>query len=177
MTPRTITIHYGRLPDRVAVFDQLAIEETPDCTVTLIEASQISRPVMAGGKIVLEPGGPAIWFTYPGRWHDIGRFHLSDGTFTGYYANILTPVRMEADRWETMDLCLDLWLGADGRVELLDEDEFDEAVERGWLDAATARAARAEADALAAEARAGRWPSAHVRAWGLDRARRAAHSP
>jgi len=172
--PRTITIHYGRLPDRVSIFDQLVVEETPECTVTLIESSQLSGPVMAGGQVVLEPGGPALWFTYPGRWHDIGRFYLSDGTFTGYYANILTPVRIEGDQWETMDLCLDLWVAADGRVELLDEDEFEEAVEHGWLDEETAQAARAEADALAAAARAGRWPPPHVQGWDLARARRAA---
>jgi predicted RNA-binding protein associated with RNAse of E/G family len=176
VTPRTITIHYGRLPDRVAVFDQVVVDETPECTVTLIEESQISRPVLAGGRVVLEPGGPAVWFTFPGRWHDIGRFHLSDGSFTGYYANILTPPRMEYDRWETMDLCLDLWLSADGQVEILDEDEFQEAVERGWMDDATARTARAEVEALASAARAGLWPSAEVRAWDLDRARRAALS-
>ena len=174
MIPRTITIHYGRLPDRISVFDQLVVEETPECTVTLIESSQLSRPVMAGGQVVLEPGGPAVWFTYPGRWHDIGRFYLTDGTFTGYYANILTPVQMQGDRWETMDLCLDLWVGADGKVEMLDEDEFEEAVERRWLDEATARAALAEADRLATAARAGKWPDPHVRAWDLDRARRAA---
>jgi predicted RNA-binding protein associated with RNAse of E/G family len=59
-------------------------------------------------------------------------------------------------------------------VELLDEDEFEEAVERRWLDEETARAAREEADALAAAARAGRWPSPQVQGWDLARARRAA---
>jgi predicted RNA-binding protein associated with RNAse of E/G family len=174
VSPRTITIHYGRLPDRMAVFDQVVVEETPECTVTLIEASQLARPVLVNDRVVLEPGGPALWFSYPGRWHDIGRFHLLDGTFTGYYANILTPLRMEGDRWETMDLCLDVWLGADGRVEILDEDEFHQAVDQRWMDDRTARAARAEADAIAAAARAGQWPSPHVRGWDLARARRAA---
>jgi predicted RNA-binding protein associated with RNAse of E/G family len=114
-----------------------------------------------------------VWFTYPGRWHDIGRFHRADGSFTGYYANVLTPVLMTGDRWETTDLCLDVWLGADGRVELLDEEEFAEAVERGWMDAPTARAARHEAEALAEAARAGAWPPPEVRAWDLARARAA----
>ena len=174
MIPRTITIHYGRLPDRISVFEQLIVEETEECIVTLIEHSQIARPVLAGGEVILEPGGPAVWFTYPGRWHDIGAFYLLDGTFTGWYANILTPVEIAGDRWETMDLCIDVWMAADGRVMLLDEDEFDEAIAAGWMDEATARAAREEAERLAAEARAGRWPSAHVRSWDLPRARRAA---
>lgn len=174
MIPRTITIRYGRLPDRVSVFDQVIVEETRECIVTLIERSQIARPVLAAGEVILEPGGPAVWFTYPGRWHDIGAFYLLDGTFTGWYANILTPVEIAGDRWETMDLCIDVWMAADGRVMLLDEDEFDEAIEKGWMDGPTAEAARDEAERLAAEARAGRWPSPHVRGWDLARARRAA---
>ena len=174
MIPRTISIRYGRLPDRVSVFDQVIVEETEECIVTLIDRSILPRPVTAGGEVVLEPHGPAVWFTYPGRWHDIGAFYLMDGTFTGYYANILTPVEIDGDRWETMDLCIDLWMAADGRVMLLDEDEFEEAVGKGWMDDATARAARDEAQRLAGAARAGRWPSAHVRSWDLARARRAA---
>ena len=174
MIPRTITIRYGRLPDRISVFDQVIVEETAECIVTLIDRSILPRPVTAGGEVILEPHGPAVWFTYPGRWHDIGAFYLKDGTFTGYYANVLTPVRIDGDRWETMDLCIDVWMAADGRVALLDEDEFDEAIERGWMDDDTARAAREEAEHLVAEARAGRWPSEHVRSWDLERARRAA---
>jgi predicted RNA-binding protein associated with RNAse of E/G family len=46
--------------------------------------------------------------------------------FTGYYANILTPVRFHSPLdWETTDLFLDVWLDADGSATLLDEDELD----------------------------------------------------
>jgi predicted RNA-binding protein associated with RNAse of E/G family len=173
MPSRTVAIHYRRLPDRVTVFEQRLLRETEECSITFLPAATLARPVVAGGRVVLEPGAPVVWFTYPGRWHDIGRFHLADGTFTGYYANVLTPVRMAGDRWDTTDLCLDVWLGADGRVELLDEAELAEAVERGWLDASTAAAARAEADALLGAARAGAWPPEEVRAWTLERARAA----
>lgn len=168
----TVRIHYRRLPDREQVFEQAVLEDAGGHVVTFLEAARLTRPVTAGGEVVLEPGAPVVWFTYRGdAWHDVGRFHLADGTFTGFYANVLTPVEMRAGRWDTTDLALDVWAGADGAVEVLDRDEFDEAVRRGWMDAATAARALAEAESLAAAARAGLWPPGHVRAWDLARAR------
>jgi predicted RNA-binding protein associated with RNAse of E/G family len=168
---RTVTIHYRRLPDRDRVFEQLLVDETEDYVVTLLEAAPLSAPVTVAGASVLEPGAPVVWFTYPGRWYDIGRFHLADGTFTGIYANILTPVRMRGDHWETTDLCLDVWAETDGRVEILDEAEFELAVANGWMDDATAQQAREQARSLAAAAKTGAWPPQHVTEWNLERAR------
>jgi predicted RNA-binding protein associated with RNAse of E/G family len=169
--PGTVSIHYRRLPDRVRVFRQRVLEEAGEYVVTYLEAAPLARPVEVGGRVVLEPGAPVVWFTYPGRWYDVGLFHLADGRFTGTYANILTPVRMEGERWDTTDLLLDVWVGAGGEVAVLDEAEFAEAVERGWIDAATAAAAREHAETLALAARQGVWPPEHVRGWSLERAK------
>lgn len=165
-----VTIRYRRPPNGERWFDQRVLACSGDCVVTLLEAADVDTPVTVAGEIVLHPGAPVVWFTYPGRWHDIGRFHLRDGTFTGLYANVLTPVLMRNGAWDTTDLFLDVWKGADGRVEILDEDEFQTARECGWIDAATADRARAEADALADAARNGAWPPAPVGEWDLARA-------
>jgi predicted RNA-binding protein associated with RNAse of E/G family len=174
--PRDIRIHYRRLPDRDTVFEQILLHETDECSVTFLASTALARPLSVGGAPILEPGSPVIWFTYPGRWYDIGRFHLADGTFTGHYANILTPVRMEGGRWFTTDLCLDVWAAADGPVRLLDEEEFAEAVEREWMDAATAGEARGTADRLLRAAVEGRWPPRDVLGWDLARASAAARA-
>jgi predicted RNA-binding protein associated with RNAse of E/G family len=151
------------------VFEQELVVDAGTYVVTLLPAATIPKPVCVGEQIVLEPGSPVVWFTYPDLGYDAGRFHRADGTFTGVYANLLTPVQMDGDTWHTTDLCLDVWTGADGLVEILDEHEFAEAVEQGWIDTATAEAARAQADALATEARAGSWPPQHIRDWTLER--------
>ena len=102
-------------------------------------------------------------------------FHLRDGTFTGYYANVLTPVSIEPSRgrgphvWHTTDLFLDVWQPADGTVELLDEDELEDALAEGHIDPRTAEAARTEAQRLLALARDGEWPPAVAREWTLAR--------
>ena len=167
-----VTIHYRRPPDRLDVFEQAVVEDDGECVVTYLPSAQVKKPMEVGGRVVLEPGSPIVWFTYRGdMWHDVGRFHLADGTLTGIYANVLTPVRMEGAEWETTDLFLDVWMDADGRVEILDRDEFDAALAAGWIDPSTAARALAEAERLADDARLGAWPPAYVREWTAERVR------
>jgi predicted RNA-binding protein associated with RNAse of E/G family len=166
-----VRIRYRRPPDRLQVFEQAVMMDDGACVVTYLPKAQLKRPVTVKGRVVLEAGAPVVWFTWRGEvWHDVGRFHLADGTFTGLYANVLTPVRMDGAEWETTDLFLDVWMGTDGAVEILDRDELDAAVNAGWLDADTAARAIAEAERLASDARAGAWPPALVHEWTLERA-------
>ena len=141
--------------------------------VTLLERAAIERPSLVDGAVILEPGSPVVWFTFDGARHDVGRFHLADGTFTGLYANVLTPVEgIDGTEWATTDLFLDLWLpAAGGDARVLDEDELEEALFRGALDAASASQAIAEAARLLDDARAGAWPPPIVHEWPLERAR------
>jgi predicted RNA-binding protein associated with RNAse of E/G family len=168
----TVTIHYRRPPDRLDVFEQGMVDDDGACVVTFLPAAKLRKPMEIDGRVVLEPGSPIVWFTWRGDvWHDVGRFHRADGTFTGIYANVLTPVRMDGAEWDTTDLFLDVWMDGDGGVQILDRDEFDAAVNAGWVDAETAARALAEAERLAADARAGAWPPAEVGEWTLQRVR------
>ena len=167
--PRRVRIHYRRLPDRVRVYDQRVAHERDDVIVTLSEPLELDRPMEIHGRIALEAGSLAVWFTFPGSWHDIGRFHRADGTFTGIYANILTPPAMDGSRWLTTDLFLDVWVPSGGRAVLLDEDELAEALARGHIEPSTAARARQEAERLLALAQTGQWPPDVVGEWTLTR--------
>lgn len=96
--------------------------------------------------------------------------HRADGAFTGFYANVITPVDLSDDVWHTTDLYLDVWLAPGREAQLLDEEEFDEAVGRGLIDADTATRAREEAAHLLEAAKNGQWPPQVVREWTLERA-------
>ncbi len=165
------------------------IADLPDVKVTLARDVPFPSPVTIDGRTVLEPGADAVWFTFPGRWHDIGRFHRADGTFTGLYANILTPPSLDAGEggapsegsggggdeedpvvWHTTDLFLDLWLPPGGGVTVLDEDQLAEAEAEGWVSREQARAARNEARRLVREHGRGSWPPAVVEEWTRERA-------
>jgi predicted RNA-binding protein associated with RNAse of E/G family len=108
---------------------------------------------------------------FPDAWYDLARFHLKDGTFTGYYVNLITPVEMTGDGWKMFDLCLDLWVDLSGRYWILDRDEFDEAVDSLGIDAATAQRTRQELDRIIAAVQTGRWPPNPVREYDLARVR------
>jgi predicted RNA-binding protein associated with RNAse of E/G family len=169
---RSVQIYYRRPPAREDLFVQTLVHHTPEVVVTFMERTPLKRPATAEGEVILEPGSPVVWFTFPGLWHDIGRFHLADGTFTGIYANILTPVHfLDPLSWETTDLFLDVWLDHAGRAMLLDEDEFEEALARRWIDNETAEAARTEAARIMEAIRDGAWPPPVVEEWTLERVR------
>ncbi|MBT8335103.1 MAG: DUF402 domain-containing protein [Gemmatimonadetes bacterium] len=173
---RSVHIHYRRLPERVDTYVQELLHDGDDVKVTFQPSTPIDRPLRVEGRVILEPGSPVVWFTFPGAWHDIGRFHLADGTFTGIYANVLTPPRLhdpddDPVEWETTDLFLDVWRGAGGEIRILDEDEWTRAHQAGVLPDGWAHRAREEADALVTAEAEGRWPPAVVESWTLDRAR------
>jgi len=169
-TPDTVHIHYRRPPDRRDIYSQRLVHRDADCIVTFMPRTPLDRPMIIDGMTALEPGSPVVWFTFPGAWHDIGRFHTADGRFTGIYSNVLTPVRFADEAtWETTDLFVDVWLPAPGGAVLLDEDELDEAATAGWIELSLADRARAEARRLVRLAWSGEWPPAIVRAWTLDR--------
>lgn len=152
--------------------------------VTLARDVRFDSPVMVRDAVILASGSDAVWFTFPGRWHDIGRFHLPDDTFTGIYANILTPPVLGAATedgdgralWRTTDLFLDVWIPRQGGLRVLDREQLDDAEARGWVNDEEARRAREEVEEIRRAHAAGAWPPAVVRQWTLERARAASET-
>ena len=170
--PPLVRIRYRRPPDRLELYEQFLVHDTSDLKVTFAPSVVRPAPLRIDGRTVLENGSPVVWFTFPGAWHDIGRFHTTDGVFTGFYANILTPVVLGPGHvWDTTDLFLDLWTDGGG-VRVLDKNDFDEAIAREWIDETTARRARTEIERLRSAAQSGSWPPPAVHEWTLERARR-----
>ncbi len=85
------------------------------------------------GKTVLAQGFPITYFQFLGKWFTIVKIRNLHGEHTGYYCDIVMPPRL-SDEWvEITDLFLDLWVSPDLRYEILDEDELEEALQRGWI--------------------------------------------
>ena len=170
-SPPSVRIDYLRPPDRRELFIQRLLLDTPEVKVTLAENVPFDPPIVILGEVALEAGSDAVWFTFPGRWHDIGRFHRANGEFTGIYANILTPpVIRDEGHWETTDLFLDVWVDPGGALSVLDEDQLEEAEARGWVSRSHAKRAREEVAWIRKEHAAGRWPPSVVEEWTLERA-------
>ena len=173
-----VHIHYHRPPARTDVYVQRLLWDDGRVKITFAPNIQLARPLVVSESVALEAGSDVVWFTFPGAWHDIGRFHRADGTLAGIYSNILTPCVFEAgETWHTTDLFLDLWIptpngvwaGGAATPELLDEDELEHAVAAGWLSSALVSAAKGEARRLSEAARRGEWPPPVVREWTRER--------
>jgi predicted RNA-binding protein associated with RNAse of E/G family len=130
-----IHFEYHRPGIGTTVYEELLVLDRPDVKV-LLQENYSGTDVDVGTSRVLDSGASIIWFVFPEAWHDIGRFHLSDGTFTGWYTNLCKPIQIDGDNWIGNDLFLDLWQFVDGTPVWLDEDEFEDAVKSGLVDKA-----------------------------------------
>jgi predicted RNA-binding protein associated with RNAse of E/G family len=167
---KRVRIHYHRPGRGTVVFHEELVLDRPDVKVTLLLEYE-GLAAWAGTRRILDPGAPIVWFVFPGLWRDVGRFHLSDGTFTGWYTNLRAPPVMDGADWICTDLFLDHWIPAAGGPGMwLDEDELAAARDQGLMsDEHLLHIAdeRATVDRLTA---AGEWPPEITRDVTLDRA-------
>ena len=155
-----VTLTYKRPPDRVNHFRQKLLYLDDDVIVTS-QRVKPSSPIIQNGETVLGDNFAAIWFVFTGLWYDVGKVYNLENAWTGYYCDILKPVKRSVDRagkldcFEITDLFLDLWINPDGTYQIQDEDEFEEAVQNGAIDAELEAKAREVLTALIAEVEAG----------------------
>jgi predicted RNA-binding protein associated with RNAse of E/G family len=95
------------------------------------------EPLVLEGSDVIGDNYRAVWFLVKGEGWDIAAVYRPDGAHTGYYVDVLDPVIWSDAEPGTLlpivDLFLDIWIWPDGRYQVLDEDEFAEAVSQGWI--------------------------------------------
>lgn len=101
-----------------------------------------------------QPGDFFIETFYRDRWHNVFEVRAADGALKGWYANLTFPARITEEDVDWLDLALDAWMSAEGRLALLDGDEFEAAL--GALPGDLAAAARAAVEPMVADLRA-RW--------------------
>lgn len=153
-------IRYRRGP-KVTVYEQELLHDDGRLIVT-------RAPFRPSASLLAQVPGledreyRAIWFVIAGEWHDLGKVYTPDGKLAGYYCDIIRPPRRTADGLEIEDLFLDLWIFPAGRHIVLDEEEFEEALEQGWLTEELAARAKGELDGLIEQLNQGLFPPAFV---------------
>jgi hypothetical protein len=76
--------------------------------------------------VVFKTGDRFVEYYYTDRWYNIFVVHDHvDGKIKGWYCNIGKPAVIEDGTVSYVDLALDLWVSADGRQTVLDEEEFE----------------------------------------------------
>ncbi len=157
----TVTLTYKRPPNRVNHFQQELLYLDDDVIVTS-QRVKPSSPIIQNGETVLADNFAAVWFVFTGLWYDVGKVYNLNNEWTGYYCDIMKPVKRsmnaagELDCFEITDLFLDLWINPDGSYEIQDEDEFEEAVQNGAIDTTLEKMARDVLNTLIVEVESGR---------------------
>jgi protein associated with RNAse G/E len=84
------------------------------------------RADMPFQDVIFRTGDRFVEYYYSDRWYNIFAVHdRDDGRVKGWYCNIGMPAVIEDGLVSYIDLALDLWVSADGKQTVLDEDEFD----------------------------------------------------
>ena len=86
-------------------------------------------------------------FMREGDAHTVELFWDPDWTFLGWYVNLQAPLVVAADKLDTTDWALDVWVEPNGEWRWRDEDDFARAQDLGVLDSAAAAAVRAKGSA------------------------------
>ena len=77
--------------------------------------------------VVFKKGDRFVEYYYTDRWYNIfAVYDRDDGKIKGWYCNIGKPAVIEDGIVSYVDLALDLWVSANGKQTVLDEDEFEE---------------------------------------------------
>ena len=85
------------------------------------------RADMPFQDVVFKTGDRFVEYYYADRWYNIFEIYdRDDGQVKGWYCNVGKPAVIEDGVVSYVDLALDLWVSADGKQTVLDEDEFEE---------------------------------------------------
>jgi protein associated with RNAse G/E len=103
---------------------------------TIVLEALFDRKDMPFQDVVFRTGDRFVEYYYSDRWYNIFAVHdRDDGKIKGWYCNIGKPAEIEDGIVSYIDLALDLWVSADWKQTVLDEDEFEALALSGELHA------------------------------------------
>jgi hypothetical protein len=137
-----VGIGHGKPDGRLITLGRGEVTEyDPDGGITLERRMSGSGKYDALG-VSRESGDTAVTKFKEGRWWYATSYRDSAGETKGTYVNVCTPLELFPESVRYVDLHVDVVRHADGRVERVDDDELDAAVEAGQVPAALAERAR-----------------------------------
>lgn len=94
---------------------------------TIVLEALFDRQDMPFQEVVFRAGDRFVEYYFSDRWYNIFEIYdRDDGQIKGWYCNVGVPAVIEDGVVSYVDLALDLWVSADGKQTVLDEDEFAE---------------------------------------------------
>lgn len=110
-------------------FDK-SLKKSWKCRVTDIESNaltivgEFSETVLHADLGIIEAGTVSTEYFWLDRWYNVFRFDNPDGSLRNWYCNVCMPPTFGVNVLDYVDLDIDVLIWPDGRVQVLDEDEF-----------------------------------------------------
>ncbi|MFQ6128276.1 MAG: DUF402 domain-containing protein [Thermoplasmata archaeon] len=144
-------------------YEQELIEDRGNLVISRFTFNDLKEALVIEGIGVLDNGYQAVLFEFFDPPLEIMKIYDRKGNFTGYYCNVNTkPSRFECG-YEIVDLYIDIFVLPDMRYQILDNEEFETAVRKGWISSNQESLARATVDRIAKDIEAGDFPPEVVR--------------
>jgi predicted RNA-binding protein associated with RNAse of E/G family len=115
--------------------------------------SYVSNRAWEVAGALLPAGSQTLAFYHTGVAHVLWQMHAPSGNLKGHLFHICRDVQVEERRVSYLDLLLDVWIGSDGVVEILDREDVDMCYREGKLCEADLEAIAAEEKRIVAH-----WP-------------------
>lgn len=163
--PYPVSILYRRPPHTVSRYPGILLSAT-EKSLTIQSRLNLAQPRQVAGRVIAATGYWAIWFVFKGKWFDIGKFYDESKNWLGYYCDIVKPIRRLMSGSSTSlltDLFLDIWITPDGEAYVLDEDELEDAVRRGFISKRLAAKARSQVQLLLRKSELHEFPPTRVK--------------
>jgi len=136
--------------------EQELVEDRGDLIITKFDF--LNYRLIVYDQLVIADGYHALLFEFFHPPLEIIVVTDEDRILTGYYCNVNTePSRIDGG-YEVVDLYIDIFVLPDLRYEILDEDEFQEAIEKGWITEEQVSLARETVARIVKDIETGRFP-------------------
>jgi predicted RNA-binding protein associated with RNAse of E/G family len=109
--------------------------------------NELEKPWTEGDTIIALPGYRWVTKWEIGKPYIITKYHDEKGSLIAIYCDVTQPVRAVEGGFEFIDLYLDVWQIPGQEPVILDEDELQDAITAGYLNANEAH----EAERIAKE--------------------------
>jgi predicted RNA-binding protein associated with RNAse of E/G family len=135
------------------------------------------EPERIGSVVVADQGHVWVRFWLPEDDAVVTRFFDADLVPVGTYVDVTMPLLRREQGYETLGLYLSLWIMPDGRVTVLDEQKFEQAVSDGSLAPGEVRWAEYHLRELTAKIARGLFPPPLVRNLRLEKQKGTTRQP
>lgn len=85
------------------------------------------------GNVTFEVGSTTYAYYMTGEGYVRWRMFGADNKLKGHLFHVCREQQVREDQVEYLDLLLDLWIGADGQLTILDRNEVDECAAKGLI--------------------------------------------